>query len=82
MTADETALRRALFQVRAMIIPPSVAVDEAALKAAPHLRAIGRLSAGVENIDLDACARANVEVVRPTHAAATAEAAEPPMPEP
>ncbi|MCB1997981.1 MAG: phosphoglycerate dehydrogenase [Burkholderiaceae bacterium] len=74
LAREPLGLRRALFQVRAMIIPPSVAVDEAALKAAPHLRAIGRLSAGVENIDLDACARANVEVVRPTHAAATAEA--------
>lgn len=74
LARDPLGLRRALFQVRAMITPPSVAIDEAVLKAAPHLRAIGRLSAGVENIDVDACARANVEVVRPTHASASAEA--------
>lgn len=71
---EPLALRRALFQVRAMIIPPSVAVDGAVLRAAPLLRAVGRLSAGVENIDLDACARAGIEVVRPTEAGANAEA--------
>jgi phosphoglycerate dehydrogenase-like enzyme len=74
LARDPLGLRRALFQVRAIITPPSVAIDEAALKAAPHLRAIGRLSAGVENIDLEACARADVEVVRPSTASAQAEA--------
>jgi phosphoglycerate dehydrogenase-like enzyme len=38
------------------------------------LRAVGRLSAGAENIDVDACARAGVEVVRPSNATAAAEA--------
>ena len=38
------------------------------------LRAIGRLSSGAENIDLDACARAGVEVVRPADGSAQAEA--------
>lgn len=74
MAREPLSLRRALFQVRAMIIPPSVAVDAAVLRAAPLLRAVGRLSSGVENIDLDACARAGVEVVRPTDASAHAEA--------
>lgn len=74
LARDPLGLRRALLQTCAMISPPSVAIDEAALKAAPVLRAIGRLSAGVENIDVDACARANVEVVRPSSASAGAEA--------
>lgn len=74
LARDPLGLRRALLQVRAMITPPSVAIDEAVLKAAPQLRAIGRLSAGVENIDVEACARANIELVRPTHAGAAAEA--------
>ncbi|MFZ2910766.1 MAG: phosphoglycerate dehydrogenase, partial [Candidatus Desulfobacillus denitrificans] len=56
LARDPLGLRRALLQVRALISPSSVAVDEAALKAAPLLCAVGRLSAGVENIDLDACA--------------------------
>jgi D-3-phosphoglycerate dehydrogenase len=38
------------------------------------LRAVGRVSSGAENIDLDACARAGVEVVRSVTATAAAEA--------
>ncbi len=74
LALEPLALRRALFDVRAMIIPPSVAVDNTVLRAAPALRAIGRLSSGAENIDLDACTRAGIEVVRPTDATAQAEA--------
>jgi D-3-phosphoglycerate dehydrogenase / 2-oxoglutarate reductase len=66
--------RRGLYQVRSMIIPPSVALDAHAIGGAPVLRAVGRLSAGAENIDLDACARAGIEVVRPATASAAAEA--------
>ncbi|HEV7912795.1 MAG TPA: NAD(P)-dependent oxidoreductase, partial [Albitalea sp.] len=44
------------------------------LHAAPVLRVVGRVSAGVENIDLDACARAGIEVVRSLTATAQAEA--------
>jgi phosphoglycerate dehydrogenase-like enzyme len=74
LALEPLALRRALYDVRAMIIPPSVAVDAAVLKAAPLLRAIGRLSSGAENIDLDACTRAGVEIVRAGDASAQAEA--------
>jgi len=66
--------RDALHGVRSIIIPPSVALDVAALQRAPQLRIVGRLSAGAENIDLEACARAGVEVVRPASASAAAEA--------
>lgn len=71
---DARALRQALFNVRALIIPPSVAIDSQVLHFAPVLRAVGRLSAGAENIDLDACGRAGVEVVRSVTASAVAEA--------
>ena len=74
LAREPLVLRRSISQVRAMIIPPSVAVDVAVLRAAPQLRAIGRLSAGAENIDLDACARAGVEIVRQPDASAPAEA--------
>ena len=53
--------------MRAVIVPPRVALDAQALHYAPLLRAVGRVSAGAENIDLDACARAGVEVVRSLH---------------
>lgn len=74
LALEPLALRRALYDVRAMIIPPSVAVDVAVLQAAPLLRAIGRLSSGAESIDLEACARAGVDVIRPEDASAQAEA--------
>jgi D-3-phosphoglycerate dehydrogenase / 2-oxoglutarate reductase len=74
LARDARALRLSLHDVRALIIPPSVAVDAQTLQAAPMLKALGRLSAGAENIDLDACARAGVEVVRSSTASAVAEA--------
>lgn len=71
---DPRALRQAMFNVRALIAPPSVALDAQALHFAPVLRAVGRLSAGTENLDLEAFARAGVEIVRPGTAGAGAEA--------
>jgi D-3-phosphoglycerate dehydrogenase / 2-oxoglutarate reductase len=74
LARDPRALRQALFNVRALIIPPSVALDSQVLHFAPVLRAVGRLSSGAENIDMDACGRAGVEVVRSVTASAVAEA--------
>ena len=74
LSRDPRSLRQALFNVRALIIPSSVALDAQVLHYAPVLRAVGRLSAGAENIDLDACGRAGVEVVRSITASAVAEA--------
>lgn len=74
LARDPRAFRQALYNVRAMIIPPSVTLDATALHYAPVLRAVGRVTAGAENIDLDACARAGVEVVRSITATAQAEA--------
>ena len=74
LAADPRAFRQALYNVRALIVPPTVTIDAQALHYAPVLRAVGRVSAGAENIDLDACARARVEVVRGLVATAQAEA--------
>lgn len=74
LALEPRALRQALYNVRAMVVPPSVAIDAQTLHYAPVLRAVGRISAGAENIDLDACARAGVEVVRSLTASAQAEA--------
>ena len=74
LARDPRALRQSLFNVRALIIPPSVALDAQVLHYAPVLRAVGRLSSGAENIDIDACGRAGVEVVRSVTASAVAEA--------
>ena len=74
LAQDPRAFRQALYNVRALVLPPSIAIDAKALHYAPVLRAVGRVSAGAENIDLDACARAGVEVVRSATATAQAEA--------
>jgi len=54
LASDPRAFRQALYNVRSMIVPPSVTIDAQALHYAPVLRAVGRVSAGAENIDLDA----------------------------
>lgn len=74
LAAEPLALRRALVRARALIAPPSVGLDADVLVGAPSLVAVGRLSAGAENIDVEACARLGVEVVRPLQASAAAEA--------
>lgn len=74
LARDPRAFRQALFNVRSLIVPPSVSIDAQALHYAPVLRAVGRVSAGSENIDTDACAKAGVEVVRSATASAVAEA--------
>ena len=74
LAQDPRAFRQALYNVRALVLPPSIAIDPQALHYAPVLRAVGRVSSGAENIDLDACARAGVEVVRSATATAQAEA--------
>jgi D-3-phosphoglycerate dehydrogenase len=72
--ADGRSFREALSSARATVIPASVPLLEDAIVSAPLLRAVGRVSAGAENIDTDACARAGIEVVRPLTASAVAEA--------
>ncbi len=66
--------RRALYNVRAAIIPASVTIDAETLDFAPVMRAIGRVSAGAESIDLAMCERRGIEVVRSLTASARAEA--------
>lgn len=74
LARDPRQLRQALRPVQALVVPATVALDAETLAQAPRLRAVGRLSAGLENIDFEACARAGVEVVRAGDATAQAEA--------
>jgi D-3-phosphoglycerate dehydrogenase / 2-oxoglutarate reductase len=71
---DPRGFRQGLREARALIVPSALALDAPALQLAPLLRAVGRVSGGAENIDLEACARAGVEVVRSLTASAPAEA--------
>ena len=66
--------RGSLFNVRAVIVPASTTIDAETLDFAPLLCAVGRVNSGSENIDLAACERYNVEIVRSIMATARAEA--------
>jgi D-3-phosphoglycerate dehydrogenase len=74
ITEDARVLTDALKRARAVLLPPRVAVDRPLLARAPRLQGIGRIVGGLENIDLQACARADVQILRCLDAAAPAEA--------
>jgi D-3-phosphoglycerate dehydrogenase len=74
LAVDPRSFRQGVYDVRGLIVPAALAVDGHLLQHAPLLRAVGRISAGAENIDLEACTKAGVEVVRCLTASAPAEA--------
>ncbi|MCI1192720.1 phosphoglycerate dehydrogenase [Calidifontimicrobium sp. SYSU G02091] len=74
LAREPRALRHALYNVRALIAPPSLPLDASLLHQAPALRAVGVVGHGVEMIDTTACQRMGVEVVRAAAASAPAEA--------
>ena len=71
---DPVRLRAVLQDAKAVIVPAGMVVDAAFLAQVPQLRAVARIAPGVDGIDLDACAKAKVEVVRALMANASAEA--------
>ena len=74
LVGEFDALVDALQDARALIAPPEVRVDAELLRRARTLRAIGRASGGADNIDVEACRKAGVEVVRSQTSTASAEA--------
>jgi D-3-phosphoglycerate dehydrogenase len=74
LVGNPRGLMAALRDSRALIAPPEVKVDAELLRGAPTLCAIGRASGGADNIDVDACRKAGVEVVRSQSSTASAEA--------
>jgi D-3-phosphoglycerate dehydrogenase len=74
LTEDRRVLADALAQARTAMLPAQIPVNARVLAQAPSLRAVGRVVGGQENIDLDACSRAGVTVVRSLDATPPAEA--------
>jgi (S)-sulfolactate dehydrogenase len=48
--------------IRAIIVRNATQVDEELLSAAPQLQIVARMGVGLDNIDLDACRKRNIEV--------------------
>jgi D-3-phosphoglycerate dehydrogenase len=74
LVGDFEGLVDALQDARALVAPPEVRIDAGLVRSAPMLRAIGRASGGAENIDVEACRQAGVDVVRSQTSTASAEA--------
>lgn len=60
------ALRAALADCHGLIVRNRTQVRPALLDSAPHLKVVGRLGVGLENIDLPACAARNLPVLPAT----------------
>lgn len=63
LAADPGALRRALYNTRALLLPRKVVVTREMLDFAPVLRAVARLHGGSDNTDLEACREHGVRVI-------------------
>lgn len=71
---DRGRLLAELAAAAAIIVRNRTQVDDELLAAAPQLKVVGRLGVGLDNIDLEACARRNVMVHPATGANAQAVA--------
>ena len=60
--ADRPRLFEALEGAEAILVRNRTRIDAELLARAPHLRVVGRLGVGLDNIDLDACESAGVRV--------------------
>jgi len=60
--ADRRRLQALLSDAQAIVIRNRTQVDAELVAAAPALRVVGRLGVGLDNIDLEACARAGILV--------------------
>lgn len=65
---DRPALIAALQKIEGLIVRNLTQVNEEILVRAPHLKVVGRLGVGLENIELPACAKRNIKVIPATGA--------------
>lgn len=66
LVEDRRALLAAVAEADAIIVRNRTQVDAELLAAAPHLKVVGRLGVGLDNIDLAACEARGV-TVKPAH---------------
>ncbi|HZY17469.1 MAG TPA: NAD(P)-dependent oxidoreductase [Ramlibacter sp.] len=63
LAADPAALRKALYNARAVVLPRKLVVTSEFLDFAPVLEAVARLHVGTDNTDLEACRQRQVRVI-------------------
>jgi (S)-sulfolactate dehydrogenase len=65
---DPLKIQESIKGVQGFIVRNLTQVNEDILSAAPHLKVVGRLGVGLENISLPACAQRNIKVIPATGA--------------
>jgi D-3-phosphoglycerate dehydrogenase len=64
LASDPSALRKAIYNVRAVVVPRKVAVTRELLNFAPLLTAVARLHVNTDNTDFEACREHKVRVIQ------------------
>jgi phosphoglycerate dehydrogenase-like enzyme len=74
LARDASALRKMVYNVRALVLPRNQIVNREFLDFAPVLTAVARLNASSDNTDLEACRERHVRVIQPSTAAVRSNA--------
>jgi phosphoglycerate dehydrogenase-like enzyme len=68
LAVDQSALRKLVYNVRAVVLPRRVPVSREFLDFAPVLMAVGRLHVSNDNTDIEACRARKVRIIQPSTA--------------
>jgi D-3-phosphoglycerate dehydrogenase len=68
LAGDPSALRKAVYKARALVLPRKVVVTREFLDFAPLVKAVARMHVGTDNTDLEACRDRKVRVIQATTA--------------
>lgn len=68
LAGDSSALRKAIYNAQAVVLPRKVQVTREFLDFAPLLKAVARMHVGTDNTDLEACRERKVRVIQATTA--------------
>lgn len=71
---NPSALRKAVYNVRALVLPRRLPVNREFLDFAPLLAAVARLHVATDNTDLEACRERRVRVIQPSTASVRSNA--------
>lgn len=74
LAGDPVALRGAVYNAQAVVLPRKVVVTQEFLDFAPLLKAVARMHVGTDNTDLEACRERKVRVIQATTANVRANA--------